>query len=51
MKVKLILDLDGDFEDELSDKEVEEITKIVISNGAEVNSLSSKIEVLEIIEK
>ena len=51
MKVKLILELDGDFEDELSDKEVEEIIKIVISNGAEVNSLSSKIEVLEIIER
>jgi len=51
MKVKLILELDGDFEDELSDKEVEEITKIVIKDGAEVNSLSSKIEVLEIIER
>ena len=51
MKVKLILDLDGDFEDELSDKEVEEITKIVISNGAEVNCCSSKTEVLEIIER
>jgi len=51
MKVKLILDLDGDFEDELSDKEVEEITKIVISNGTEVDSLSSKIEVLEILER
>jgi len=51
MQVKLILELDGDFEDELSDKEVEEIIKIVISNGAEVNSLSSKIEVLEIIER
>ena len=50
MKVKLILELDGDFEDELSNEEVEEITKIVIKDGAEVNSLSSKIEVLEIIE-
>jgi len=51
MKVKLIIELDGDFEDELSDKEIEEITKIVISDGAEVNSLSSKVEVFEIIER
>ena len=51
MKVKLILELDGDFEDELSNEEVEEIVEIVIKDGAEVNCCSSKIEVLEIIER
>jgi len=50
MKAKIIIDIDGDFEGELTDREVEEIIKTVVRDGAEVNSCSGKVELLEIIE-
>ena len=49
MKVKLILELDGDFKDSLLDEEVEGLLKIVIGDGAKMYHLSSSFEVLEII--
>jgi len=51
MKVIAIIEIDGDFKDELSNEEVTDIVKQVIDNGVELYCLSGSAEILEIIER
>jgi len=51
MKIKVIIEITGDFEDDLPDEEVKHILREVINNGAEMNYLNGNVEILEIIEK